>query len=413
MVTPGLGRQVGTPSSRMAIALITGATGFLGCEIVRRLLARDGETHLIALIRAGDDLTLERRRRQLVRGLPGARGKRVRVVRGDVTEARLGLSPADYAALTKRVDRVVHVAATTHLGRPLAEARRRNVGGTTQALQLCRRIREHGKEGRLDYVSTAYVAGDRADVVFESELDVGQGFRNTYERSKFEAERLCRAAMRELPIAIYRPSIIVGHSVSGETSRYNTLYWPMQVLIPFYLRWRAVTGLVPLPLGRECPLDIVPVDYVAESVATLYSRPEAAGRCYHLAAGVDGAVTIEQLVNLVCEHFHGPRRRYVDPRGHVRWLGRALRPLLRRLSPGFVRRGEHYLPYAFQNPRFDVSNARAAGLAPPLFAAYFPRLLAYAHAADFGRGRPPVPGQRLPSPERPGPPVAAEWIEHS
>ena len=187
----------------------------------------------------------------------------------------------------------------------------------------------------------------------------------------------------------------------------------MQVLIPFYLRWRAATRLVPLPLGRECPLDIVPVDYVAESVATLYSRPEAAGRCYHLAAGVDGAVTIEQLVNLVCEHFHGPRRRYVDPRGHVRWLGRALRPLLRRLSPGFVRRVEHYLPYAVQNPRFDVSNARAAGLAPPLFAAYFPRLLAYAHAADFGRGRPPVPGQRLPSPERPGPPVAAEWIEHS
>src|SRR5207247_2465511 len=92
---------------------------------------------------------------------PAPRGPVTR--RGDMTEACLGLSPADYAALTKRIDRVVHVAATTHLGRPLAEARRRNVGGTTQALQLCRRIREHGKEGRLDYVSTAYVAGDRAD----------------------------------------------------------------------------------------------------------------------------------------------------------------------------------------------------------------------------------------------------------
>ena len=73
----------------------------------------------------------------------------------------------------------------------------------------------------------------------------------------------------------------------------------------------------------------------------------------------------------------------------------------------------HYLPYAVQNPRFDVSNARAAGLAPPPFAAYFPRLLAYAQAADFGRDRAPVPGQCLPSPERPGPPVAAEWVEHS
>jgi len=73
----------------------------------------------------------------------------------------------------------------------------------------------------------------------------------------------------------------------------------------------------------------------------------------------------------------------------------------------------HYLPYAVQNPRFDPSNARAVGLSPPAFAAYFPRLLAYAQAADFGRGRAPAPGQRLPSPERTGPPVAAEWIEHS
>ena len=128
---------------------------------------------MIALIRAGDDLTLERRRRQLVRGLPGAHGKRVRVVQGDLTEARLGLSPADYAALTKRVDRVVHVAATTHLGRPLAEARRRNVGGTTQALLLCRRSRAHGKEG----ASITSVRPTSPVIVptssFESELDVG------------------------------------------------------------------------------------------------------------------------------------------------------------------------------------------------------------------------------------------------
>jgi len=395
----------------MMTALITGATGFLGREILRSLLARDGEIRLIALIRAGDDLTLERRRQDLVRSLPIAHGRRVSVVRGDMTKARLGLSPPDYAALTERVDRVIHVAATTHFALPLPEARRRNVGGTTQALLLCRRIRAQGREGRLDYVSTAYVAGDRTGVVFENELDVGQGFRNTYEQSKFEAERLCRDTGGELPIAIYRPSIIVGHSVSGETTSYKALYWPIQVLIPFYLRRRVVTGLVPLPVNRECSLDIVPVDYVANSVATLFSSPEAAGRCYHLAAGVDGAVTIEQLVTLICAYFQGPRRRYIDPRGPVRWLGRAARLLLRRVSPGFVQQVERYLPYALQNPSFDTTNARAAGLTPPPFATCFPRILAYAHATDFGRGGARLPASALSSPERPGSPAAAEWVE--
>src|SRR5262249_21441 len=163
--------------------------------------------------------------------------------------------------------------------------------------------------------------------------------------------------------------------------------------------------------NRECSLDIVPVDYVANSVATLVSSPEAAGRCYHLAAGVAGAVTIEQLVTLICGYFHGPPRRYVDPRGPVRWLGRAARLLLRGVSPGFVRQVERYLPYALQNPSFDTTNARAAGLAPPPFATYFPRILAYAHAADFGRGEARLPAAALSSPERPGPPAAAASVE--
>src|SRR5262249_61228975 len=101
--------------------------------------------------------------------------------------------PPDYALRAERGARVIHVAATTHFGLPLPEARRRHVGGTTQALRLCRRIRAHGREGRLDSVSTAYVAGDRTAVVCENELDVGQGLRNTYAQSKYERERRCRA----------------------------------------------------------------------------------------------------------------------------------------------------------------------------------------------------------------------------
>jgi thioester reductase-like protein len=171
-------------------ALITGATGFLGSEILASLLARDPDLRLVALVRARSGVSLARRRQRLVANLPPAHAARVAAVHGDLTRPALGLSPIEYEALVAHVDRVIHVAATTSFSHSLAEARRQNVGGTAEALALCRRLAAEGKSGRLDYVSTAYVAGDRTDLVGEDELDVGQGFRNTYEQSKFEAEAL-------------------------------------------------------------------------------------------------------------------------------------------------------------------------------------------------------------------------------
>ena len=365
-------------------ALITGATGFLGSEILASLLARDPDVRLVALVRARSGVSLARRRQRLVANLPPAHAARVAAVHGDLTRPALGLSPIEYEALVAHVDRVIHVAATTSFGHALAEARRQNVGGTAEALALCRRLAAEGKSGRLDYVSTAYVAGDRTDLVGEDELDVGQGFRNTYEQSKFEAEALCRAASDELPIAIHRPSIIVGGSATGATSSWKALYIPMGLIASFYLRWRPVTRLVPLPLRRDCPLDIVPVDWVADAVATLWARPDAVGRCHHLAAGPEGSVTTEEAVTLACEVFGEPPRRFLEPSRWVVGVARAARPLARRLWPRAMALAEPCLPYAVDNPRFDTTHRRAAGLEPPAFASYFPRVLAYAARHGFG-----------------------------
>jgi len=386
---PDSRRTPGGPSAlRMPAALITGATGFLGREILRDLLAREPDAHLVTLIRARDDIELAKRHRDLMEPLPRAHQPRVISLRGDIAQPEFGLSPTRYAMLAAHVDRVIHVAATTRFDHALDEARRWNVGGTAHVLALCRAIRARGGSGRLDHVSTAYVAGRRTGLVFEDELDVGQGFRNSYEQSKFEAERLCRDAAGELPIAIYRPSIIVGDATTGATTSQKGLYAPLRLLVPFYLRWRLLTGLVPLPLRRECPLDVVPVDFVAAAIATLYARPEAAGHCYHLAAGPDGAATIEDVARLACRYFETPRRRFISPRGPVHWFARAARPLLARLSPGLVRQIECYWPYTVANPRFDTSNARAAGLTPPEFAAYFPRLLAHIFGSGDATVRP-------------------------
>ncbi len=295
------------------------------------------------------------------------------------------MSASELTGLAARVDRALHVAATTSFDHPLEEARRINVGGTRGVLEFCRAVRARGGSGRLDYVGTAYVAGDRTDVAREDELETGQGFRNTYERSKLEAERLVRDAGRELPVVIMRPSIIVGDSRTGQTTSYKTIYWPMKVLVRFYGLWRPVVPrLVRLPVSPGCHLDVVPVDWVAGAIAKLFASEQAKGGCFHLAAG-PRAPTIEHLVNVCCDHFGVARLRYLDPAGPIRFVGRAMRPILRAVAPRLERNGELMLAYTRQNPRFDVSQATAAGLIAPDVDEYFRRLVAFAFAEDFGR----------------------------
>lgn len=382
-------------------ALITGATGFLGRETLRRLLAQTDRTRFVALIRADDDGILRRRHEALVDGLPQQQAERVTPLRGDVTAPRFGVPTRDYAALEASVDRVIHLAATTSFSLPLAIARRRNVDGTLRVLDLCRAIRRRGGLGRLDHVSTAFVAGDRTDVVREHELDRGQRFRNTYEQTKFEAEVHCRSAQNELPIVIHRPSIVIGNPNAREVGSLKGVYGPLRFLIPFYSRWRRVTALVPLPLRALCPLDIVPLDWTADALATLFQRTDAEGRCYHLAAGPEGAVTVEYLASLTCHHFGAPPRRFIVPGRAARRLGRVVKPLLRTTVPALVRCAEDYLPYALGNPLFDTTNVRTAELRPPAFAAYFPLLLGDAHMSGaFGNARLPPATPVSPSARR-------------
>ena len=381
----GLEQSTTAREDAVATILITGATGFLGQEVVRALLARDARRELILLIRADDETKLRDRVAKIRRAMPPGAAARLHPLRGDVCEPRLGLDDEAYTNLCRRADRVIHVAASTKFDHPLAEARRRNVTGTRHVLDLCLRMRSEGKAARLDHVSTAYVAGARTDVVREDDPAVATSFRNSYEQSKCEAEGLLIEARRQLPIVIHRPSIIVGSSVTGTTTRYHGLYEIFAGAVRVYGGWRnALVRVVPLPFDPECPIDIVPVDYVAGAIATLFERDDAVGRTYHLAAGVEGASTARELVDLVCAHFHVRSPRYVKRDGLLWRAAQAVAPLGARLAPRLHRRATFMLPYAWRNPSFDIANARAAGLSPPAVSAYFTRVLDYAHANKFG-----------------------------
>jgi thioester reductase-like protein len=330
----------------MGAVLLTGATGFVGQEILNRFLDRGRRVY--ALVRAENDDAAAGRLAPHANLIPLA---------GDIEVPGLGLSspPGD-------ISTIVHCAASVSFDLSLADSRRVNVDGTRNVLELAKRCE---KLERLSYVSTAYVAGEPRRLFQEDELDVGQRFRNPYEQSKFEAERMLRERANGLPLQVLRPSIVVGDSRTGRTSSFNVLYGPLKAL---------ARGAIPaIPARRASPVDIVPVDYVADRTVDL--AEDGGDGTYHLVAGRN-ATTVGRLLDLASAQL-GRRPPAVLPPAAYR---RLLHPWLRRKHKG-LRRLEVYFPYFSMRVRFDD---RRIGPAPPV-EGYFHRLLEFAERARWGR----------------------------
>ena len=246
--------------------LLTGATGFLGMELLARLIEQ-GDTDVVCLIRAPSASAAAERLTtvfgRLYEELPESAG-RVTAVAGDVAAEDLGLDSRDRDALIATVTSVVHCAASISFDLTLEQARQVNTGGAVRMLELSRAIAASGRLRRHLHVSTAYVAGRYRGLFRETDLDLGQGFRNTYEHSKFDGELAIGAAAGELPLVIARPSIIVGDSRSGWTSAFNVIYWPMRAFS---------RGLMDeVAIDPDGLADIVPIDYVADGLMALLRR---------------------------------------------------------------------------------------------------------------------------------------------
>lgn len=360
--------------------LLTGATGFVGTELLVRELAQ-GERHVFALIRADSDEHATQRLHATLRSALGSVGpyaERVTAIAGDLTLPRLGLRPDRARELATDVGEIVHGAASVSFELALGHSRAINVEGTRRMLEFAGRCRRLGGLRRFTYISTAYVAGEHRGVFSEDDLDVGQGFRNPYEQSKYEAEQLVRAQRDRLPVTVVRPSIIVGDSTTGWTASFNVLYWPLRAL---------ARGAYPiLPARRGAPVDVVSVDYVADAIAALHRMPSAEGHTFHLTAS-EQASSIGELLDLAVIRLGCRRPPLVPPRLYRR----VLHPLALRASPRrrrFLRATEAYLPYFAMRVRYDDSRTRAAlgpAIAPAPLPDYFDRLVDYALLADWGR----------------------------
>lgn len=341
--------------------LLTGATGFLGMEVLARLLD-EPHTEVLALIRADDDEAAAARLQTVLETLgdddhPGV--ARVKAVRGDVTTRGLGLSDSDRELVLAKATHVVHCAACIEFTLPLEEARSINVGGTSNVLTVVRKLHDAGQLERFVHVSTAYVAGDHDGLHAEADLVVGQSFRNTYEQSKTEAELMLREHATDLPLAVVRPSIVVGDQESGWTPAFNVIYWPLQAFA------RGLLEEVPVDPGAL--VDIVPVDYVADGIVAVMRHADPP-RTVSLVAG-ERAVTNRELIELTCAHLQREPPRLLDVGNGVG-----------------LQSADVYVPYFDVHTRFDDRRARAMlqSAAPPL-AGYIAAILDYATLARWGK----------------------------
>jgi thioester reductase-like protein len=340
---------------------LTGATGFVGMEVLARLLEA-GDREVIALVRARDDAAAGERMDGVLGQLwrdPSSYRERVRAVAGDVTSPGLGIAAAERTSLAEEIGAILHCAAAISFDQPLDEARAINVEGTREVIGFARECKSLGRLERFVHVSTAYVSGKFEGTFRERQLDAGQEFRNTYERTKWEAEHIVAAAT-DLQPAIARPSIVMGESDSGWTPAFNVLYWPLRAFS------RGLFDEIPaLPSAH---VDIVPVDYVADALVQLLDVSDQG--VFNLVAGREASFANE-LVELACDRFDRPRPEVVPEGG-----------------PDDDEHGAVYMPYFDMDVVFDDSRTRAAlpGLQrAPRLTDFFGTLMDYAEETRWGK----------------------------
>ncbi len=387
----------------MPTTLVTGSTGFVGADLLARLL-REPATRILAPVRAPSDAAARARGRAaledaLARPLSVDEARRVTWVSGDLEARRLGWDVATWRGWAERVHEVYHCAAATEFDLPLDRAHRINVGGLQQMHAFSIVAAALGPFRRLHHISTAYAAGrTRSDVRADEALppDEARHFRNTYERTKARAERFLRD-QAEVPWTVYRPSIIVGDSRSGRTRSWNVCYAPMRLIAAGRLRL--------VPASARAILDYVPVDYVVDGIVALGRRPDTEGKTLHLTAGeercgvpeclriIDEGVARHKGTTPVATAVIGPRR--------FEALVRSLQ-LLRPRTAETLERFRLFAPYTQVETRFENSEEAAmlrdAGIAQPVYADYFPRIVRYALENDFGK--PARRAAKAPGPKR-------------
>lgn len=350
---------------------ITGFPGFIANRLLERLLKTDvaKDCRFILLVqpalatRAKDDIA------QLAQ-VSGKPLEDFQLVEGDISQPGLGLSAENTALAREQTTRAFHLAAVYDLAVERELAFRVNVGGTRNVLEFARSM-PHLRH--FHHVSTCYVAGKREGVILETELRHSAGYRNFYEESKYLSEMEVELLKNELPVTIHRPAVVCGDSKTGETVKYDGVYY----LIHYLLSWPNVLSLINIG-NHEVSLNLVPVDFVVDAIAALALDERAIGKTVQLAD--PSPLTTKELFNAIARSINGKRSRITAPAKWVRFF------LMLPPSPRITGLPHHAVPYFFVKQLYDSSQAQQLlaphGIHCPPFETYVDRIV------DFAREHP-------------------------
>jgi NAD(P)-dependent dehydrogenase (short-subunit alcohol dehydrogenase family) len=268
---------------------VTGATGFIGRHLVARLLERrDGDIHVLVREESTEklDALIER----------WGAGDRIKPVLGDIAEPDLGLSQEDRSAL-QGVEHFFHLAAIYDMGADETRNALLNVGGTKNAVDLANAL----DAGVFHHVSSIAVAGLYEGHFTEDMFDEGQKLSHPYHRTKFEAEKLVRERVQGA-WRVYRPSVVVGNSKTGEMDKIDGPYYFFKVIQKVRHALPEWFPLVSIEWGRT---NVVPVDYVAAALDEIAHQDGHDGQAFHIV-DPEGAKSGDVL-NTFARSAHAPR----------------------------------------------------------------------------------------------------------
>lgn len=315
---------------------LTGFPGFIAERLVERLAAP--ETRFYLLVQPAFTELAKRSIEKIAVNIDAAD---FFIVEGDITKPDLGIAAEDLEEIRRETTDIFHLAAVYDLAVPKDLAYAVNLDGTRNVNDFARSL---PKLRRYNYVSTCYVAGRREGRIVETDLEHDAGFRNYYEESKYLAEVEVERLKRELPVTIFRPSVVVGDSRTGETAKYDGIYYLIQYLqkAPNLLRLINVGN-------RNVRLNLVPVDFVVDGIAALSGDEAAIGKTVALAD--PEPLTTAELFNVIAENLAGKKSVIAPPPSLVEW-SLSLPP-----SPSITGLPHAGVPYFFLSQTYDTSVA--------------------------------------------------------
>jgi thioester reductase-like protein len=354
----------------MTSIFFTGFPGFLGSELLPRVLRRAPDAEAVCLVQPKFADVARARADEIEAADEGLSG-RIRLVEGDIAAPGLGLHGGLDGGMGKGgqgVSEIFHLAAIYDLSVPRELAMRVNVDGTRNVLRFaagCDALE------RFQYVSTCYVSGRYAGAFAESDLVKGQEFNNFYEETKFLAEVQVREWMEKgLPATVYRPSIVVGDSRTGATGKYDGPYY----VIRWLLKQPGVAVMPVVGDPRRTRLNVVPSDFVISAIDHLSGAPASKGVVYQLAD--PDPLTIAEMLDRIVRAVDKPVLRVPTLRpvakgalGHVPFLERIM-----GIPPAAIDYFVHPTFYLTDNTRRDLAGT---GIEVPPFGSYVDRLVEF------------------------------------